>query len=73
MRTFDTFHLGPGERWAFVSAIAYTIVNITLRGERKLGKHWGLFAEYEYEQSLSNRALDEYRASRVSGGVDVEF
>ena len=26
-----TFHLGPGERWAFVSALAYTAVNITLR------------------------------------------
>ena len=25
------FQLGPGERWAFVSALAYTAVNITLR------------------------------------------
>jgi drug/metabolite transporter (DMT)-like permease len=27
----DTFHFGTGERWAVVSAVAYTIVNITLR------------------------------------------
>jgi len=26
-----TIHFGPGERWAFVSALAYTAVNITLR------------------------------------------
>jgi len=26
-----TFHFGPGERWAFVSALAYTAVNVTLR------------------------------------------
>ena len=49
------------------------IANVSLRGERKLGKHWSLFAEYEYEQSLSNRAVDEYRANRVVGGVGVEF
>jgi hypothetical protein len=49
------------------------IVNAGLRAEKKLGKHWSLFAEYEYEQSLSNRAVDEYRASRVAGGVGVEF
>jgi hypothetical protein len=49
------------------------IVNASLRGEKKLGKHWSLFAEYEYEQSLSNRAEDEYRANRVAGGVGVEF
>jgi drug/metabolite transporter (DMT)-like permease len=26
-----TIHIGPGERWAFVSALGYTAVNITLR------------------------------------------
>jgi len=26
-----TIHFGPGERWAFVSALAYTAVNVTLR------------------------------------------
>jgi drug/metabolite transporter (DMT)-like permease len=26
-----SIHLGPGERWAFVSAAAYTAVNVTLR------------------------------------------
>jgi drug/metabolite transporter (DMT)-like permease len=26
-----TIHFGPGERWAFVSALGYTAVNITLR------------------------------------------
>jgi hypothetical protein len=50
-----------------------SIVSASIRGEKKLGKHWSLFAEYEYEQSFSNRPLDEYRANRVAGGAGVEF
>jgi hypothetical protein len=49
------------------------IVSASLRGQKRLGKHWSLFAEYEYEQSLSNRSLDEYRANRVAAGLGVEF
>jgi drug/metabolite transporter (DMT)-like permease len=30
-RAMSTIHVGPGERWAFVSALAYTAVNVTLR------------------------------------------
>ena len=48
-------------------------VNVSLRGEKKLGRYWSLFAEYEYEQSLSNRTVDEYRANRVAGGLGVKF
>jgi len=29
--SMPTIHIGPGERWAFVSALAYTAVNVTLR------------------------------------------
>jgi hypothetical protein len=49
------------------------IVGASLRAEKKLGKHWSLFAEYEYEQSLSNRDLDEYRSNRVASGVGLRF
>ena len=48
-------------------------VNANVRVEKRLGKHWSLFAEYEYEQSLSNRTVDEYRANRVAGGLGVQF
>ncbi len=49
------------------------VVNVSLRAERKLWKHLKLFAEYEYEQSLSNRAVDEYRVNKIFGGAAAEF
>lgn len=50
-----------------------TFVTATVRGERKLGKHWRLFAEYEHELSGSNRVLDDYHANTVKSGFDLEF
>lgn len=49
------------------------IVTTSLRGEKKLGERFKVFAEYEYEQSLSNRTVDEYRVNRVAGGLGFEF
>lgn len=49
------------------------IINLDLRAEKTLWKHLKLFAGYEYEQSLSNRAVDEYRANKIFGGAAWEF
>jgi len=46
---------------------------VTLRLERKLGKHVRLFAQYEREATDSNRAGDEYAANTVLSGVGWEF
>lgn len=50
-----------------------TLVAAGLRAERKVTKHLMLFADYEHEQSLSNRSTDKYRVHRVSAGVDWQF
>lgn len=49
------------------------IVNLDLRAEKTICKHLKLFAEYEYERSLSNRAVDEYHANKIFGGAAWEF
>ena len=49
------------------------IVSLSVRGEKKVWRELKLFAEYEREQSLSNRTIDEYQANRVAGGVSWEF
>lgn len=50
-----------------------TLAAIGLRGQKKLTKHLNAFADYEYEQSLSNRTVDEYRVHKASGGLELEF
>jgi hypothetical protein len=49
------------------------ILALSLRGERKVWQDLKLFAEYEREQSLSNRTIDEYQANKTAGGVSWEF
>lgn len=46
---------------------------LDLRIERRLGKHWLLFAAAEREWNSSNDPLDDYRDWAASGGVGVEF
>jgi hypothetical protein len=46
---------------------------VALRGERQLAKHIRLYAQYDYERTDSNLALDEYTVNTVSGGVALEF
>jgi hypothetical protein len=41
--------------------------------ERSLGKHFKLVADYEYEATLSNLAMDEYRVNVFSGGVEWSY
>lgn len=50
-----------------------TLLAAGLRAQRKLGRHWAAFAEYQYEESLSNRRVDEYRVHHVAAGVELEF
>jgi hypothetical protein len=48
-------------------------LTLSLRGERQIAKHIRLYAQYDYERTDSNSALDEYTVNTVSGGVAVEF
>jgi hypothetical protein len=41
--------------------------------EKKLSESFKLFAEYEYEQALSNILYDQYAVNRVWGGIEWEF
>ncbi|MBI4661795.1 MAG: hypothetical protein HY735_23480 [Verrucomicrobia bacterium] len=50
-----------------------TTFTVTVRGERQLWKKMKLFAEYEHERNLSNRASNEYAANMVVGGIDWEL
>jgi len=52
---------------------AKTVVAVGLRGERAFSRHIKLFADYSFEQSISNGATDEYRVNKVAAGVDCEF
>jgi len=49
------------------------LVGATARLDRRLGRHWKVIAEYEYEQSLSNEDFDRYQVNTASAGVEFEF
>lgn len=49
------------------------LASARVRGERKLWKELTGFVEYEHEQSISNRPLDEYHVNTVSAGTVWEF
>jgi len=48
-------------------------VALDARVERRLGKHWLLYAAGEREWNMSNDRLDDYDDWMASGGVGVEF
>jgi hypothetical protein len=52
---------------------AKTLLEISLRAERRLSKNVKLFADYTFAESLSNRPADEYRVNKVAGGLDCGF
>jgi hypothetical protein len=51
----------------------YATLGFNLRGEKNLTKALKLYAEYDFEQALSNRETHEYEANTVLGGLDWEF
>lgn len=50
-----------------------TLVGADVRIERQVWRTLKLFASYEYEQSIANRTVDEYRVNTVAGGASGEF
>lgn len=51
----------------------FTTLGFLLRAEKNFTKSLKLYAEYDYEQALSNRPLHEYHANTVLAGIDWEF
>jgi hypothetical protein len=49
------------------------ILTLMARVEKKVSKHWRVFAQYQHDNSLSNDASDRYEAGNVEGGVELEF
>jgi hypothetical protein len=49
------------------------LVSADLRAERKVWRSVKLFATYEYEESITNRSVDEYHVNTVAGGATWEF
>ena len=50
-----------------------TLVSLNVRLEQRLSGYLKLYAEYDWEQSLSNQDFEQYRVNTVSGGVKWEF
>ncbi|MEI8045249.1 MAG: hypothetical protein WCL11_27805, partial [Verrucomicrobiota bacterium] len=50
-----------------------TAVRMTLRAERVLSSHWKIYAQYDYDRSLSNDAFDQYSANAGSAGIEFSF
>jgi hypothetical protein len=48
-------------------------IQADFRAERRLSRHWKLFASYEYEVSLSNQQSEEYHVNTGSVGVEFAF
>jgi hypothetical protein len=50
-----------------------TMINLTLRVERKLAKHLKAHASYDWDRSISNLEFDDYQANVVMGGLALTF
>ena len=48
-------------------------VSLLVRAERKLGKQFKLYSEYEYERSLSNQPGTQYAVNIFSFGLNWEY
>lgn len=46
---------------------------LSLRGEKRLSKSWKLYANYDYERSLSNVAVQRYEANVGVAGIEYAF
>ena len=50
-----------------------TLLQVTVHAERRLAEHWKVYAEYNYQRSLSNAAADEYDGNVTSAGIEFTF
>jgi hypothetical protein len=50
-----------------------TDVNLNVRAERALAKQLHLFAEYDYDRSLSNQSISRYVVNTASSGLSWDF
>ena len=50
-----------------------TTLVFNVHGERYLTKYLKLFAEYNFEQSISTRPTEQYRVNTISAGLGWEF
>lgn len=50
-----------------------TVLQVNLRGEKKLTQSLKAFCEYEYQRSAANLDVEDYRSNTVFAGVDWEF
>jgi hypothetical protein len=50
-----------------------TVVTAYARAERTLTKHFSAFADYSWDNSISNLSFDDYQASVVFGGIAANF
>ena len=50
-----------------------TMLNLSLRAECKLAKHFKVHASYLWDRSVSNLDFDDYTASTVLGGLALTF
>lgn len=50
-----------------------TSLQLGLRGEKILSKHWRVYAAYDHERSYSNLAAEEYQANTVTAGIEFAF
>jgi hypothetical protein len=55
------------------SKLERDVLTLLLRAEKKLSRHWSLFAQYQHDASLSNDPSDRYEAEDVQAGVELEF
>jgi hypothetical protein len=63
---YDTQQVGNEDR-------RRSYVALDLRVERRLGKHWLIYAAAEREWNFSNDPMDEYDDWMAGGGVGIEF
>jgi hypothetical protein len=48
-------------------------MNLSLRAERRLSRHFKTFGQVSYDRAFSNEPSDEYEATVVMGGVSFEL
>jgi hypothetical protein len=50
-----------------------TLLDIGLKAERSLSRHWKVYAAYDFARSFSNSATEDYQSNTGSAGVEFTF